>query len=143
MTYYVYSTATCSGTYVEYEKNSSNELSIKKKWPNGQPMQVTIQGGHGVAQASSSSHIFTPKGVVTQVTDDEMEWLLTNPAFKRHMDRGFISYDKKRVDPEKKAKDMAQKDGCAPITPSDYIKSENSSNDTPIYKAKSPVSFGV
>jgi hypothetical protein len=136
--YYVYSTATNSGTYVEYEKNASNELSIPKKWPNGKPMKVTIKGGHGLAQVGAAPYIHTPKGVVTQVTDEEMEWLKTNPAFIRHMDRGFITYDKKKVDPEKKAANMEQRDGSAPLTPQDYVKSEYSSKENVIYKAKHP-----
>jgi hypothetical protein len=135
MTFYVYSTATNSGTYVEYEQNSGHDISLPKKWPNGKPMQVTIKGGHGVA----NKHFFTPKGVVTSVTDDEMEMLLNNPAFKRHMDRGFITYDKKNIAPEKKAANMADKDGSAPLTPSDYVESENSEPGNRIYKLKNPV----
>ncbi len=132
MPFYVYSTATNAGTYVEYEKNASNELAIAKKWPNGKPMKVNINGGHGVA----NKHFFTPKGVVTQVTDDEMEMLLRNPAFKRHMDKGFMTYDKKNVAPEKKAANMAQKDGSAPLTPSDYEETENSTPTEKIYRRK-------
>lgn len=132
--YYVYSTATNSGSYVEYEKNASNELSIPKKWPNGKPMVVTIKGGHGL----SDKHFVTPKGVVTQVTDEEMEWLKTNPAFLRHMDRGFISYDKKKVAPEKKARDMEQKDNCAPLTPKDYEKAKDSDGNDMMFTTKKP-----
>lgn len=132
MVFYVYSTATNSGTYVEYEENSSNELSIPKKWPNGQPMKVTIRGGHGLAD----KYLFTPKGVVTQVSDEEMELLLRNPAFKRHIDRGFMTYDKKKIDPAKKAANMAQKDGSAPLTPADYIKSKSSEGNDHMYTPK-------
>lgn len=129
---YVYSTATNSITYVEYEKNASNELAIPRKWPDGKPMKVTIQGGHGVA----TKHFITPKGIITQISDNEMEWLLTNPSFKKHVAKGFMTYDKKKIDPEKKAKDMQDKDGSAPLTPSDYIESENSSPGNKIYKMK-------
>ena len=129
---YVYSTATNSITYVEYEKNAPRDISIPKKWPDGKPMKVMIHGGHGIA----NKHFLTPKGVVTQVTDNEMEWLLTNPSFKKHVERGFMVYDKKKVEPSKKAKDMEDKDGCAPVTPSDYIESENSTPGNVIYKMK-------
>ena len=132
MAFYVYSTATNSGTYVEYEKNMASDIAIPKKWPDGKPMRVTIKGGHGVA----NKHMFTPRGVVTKVDDREMEWLLTNPAFKRHMDKGFITYDKKNIAPEKKARDMEQKDGSAPLTPGDYEETENSHPGHRIYKAK-------
>jgi len=128
----VYSTATNSITYVEYEKNTNRDISIAKKWPNGKEMRVTINGGHGM----SNKHFVTPQGVVTQITEDELEMLLANPSFVRHMDKGFMSYDKKKVDPAKKAKDMEEKDGSAPITPSDFIETENSTPSQKIYKMK-------
>ncbi len=132
---YVYSTATNSITYVEYEKNTSRDISIPKKWPDGTPMKVTINGGHGVA----NKHFLTPKGVVTQVSDREMEWLLTNSSFVNHVDKGFMSYDKKKVNPEKKARDMENKDGSAPVTPADYVESENSSPGNKVYKMKKQI----
>ena len=132
MSIYVYSTATNSITYVEYEKNTNRDISIAKKWPNGKEMRVTINGGHGM----SNKHFVTPQGVVTQITEDELEMLLANPSFVRHMDKGFMSYDKKKVDPAKKAKDMEEKDGSAPITPSDFIETENSTPSQKIYKMK-------
>lgn len=132
MPFYVYSTATNSITYVEYEKNASSDIAIVKTWPDGLPMKVTINGGHGVA----NKHFLTPRGVVTQIQDREMEYLLTNEAFIRHVDKGFMVYDKKKVNPEKKARDMQDKDGSAPITPSDYIESENSTSTNKVYKMK-------
>jgi len=132
MTYYVYSTATCSGTYICYEDNPKADIAVPKRWPNGEPMKVTIQGGHGVA----NKHFVTPKGVVTAVTDQEFEMLQQNPDFKRHVDAGFLSYDKKKVDPEKKAANMAPKDGSAPLTPKDFEESANSSSENKIYKKK-------
>lgn len=133
MSAYVYSTATNSITYVEYEKNASNELAIAKKWPDGTPMRVTIKGGHGVATVL---HCITPRGVITQIKDHEMEWLLTNPSFKKHIAKGYMTYDKKKVNPEKKARDMENKDGSSPITPSDYVQSEHSTPGNIIYKMK-------
>jgi hypothetical protein len=132
MSFYVYSTATNSIIYAEYEKNASSDIAIFKKWPDGKPMKVVIHGGHGVA----NKHFLTPKGVVTQIQDHEMEYLLTNEAFIRHMDKGFMTYDKKKVDPAKKVKDMEDKDGSAPITPSDFIESENSTSTNKVYKMK-------
>ena len=135
MPFYVYSTATNSGTYVEYENNASNELAIPKKWPDGTSMKVTIKGGHGLAD----KHFVTPKGVVTKVTDSEMEMLLRNPAFKRHMDRGFMTYDKKNIEPWKKAANMAQKDGSAPLTPADYVAGKSSEGNDYIFTPKTSV----
>ncbi len=132
MTYYVYSTATCSGTYVMYEDTPPTANAVAKKWPNGKPMKITIKGGHGIAD----KHFFTPKGVVTILTDEEMDVLLQNKSFLRHMDAGHISYEKKNVAPEKKAASMAEKDGSAPLTPKDFEESENSTAGNKIYKEK-------
>jgi hypothetical protein len=132
MTYYVYSTATSSASYVVYVENSSKDLGVIKKDAQGKPLLVTINGGHGVA----NKHMFTPKGVVTIVNDEQMELLLANDSFQRHIKAGFITYDKKHVEPEKKAENMAQKDGSAPLTPDDFKESESSSSDTKIYKTK-------
>lgn len=132
MTYYVYSTATCGCDYVQYEDNSSKDLGVVKRRADGSPFRVTINGGHGV----SDKHFVTPRGVVTSVSDEDMDFLLQNHAFLRHVKAGFLAYDKKEVKTEKKVQDMNQKDGSSPITPADFEKGENSSADTPVYKKK-------
>ena len=101
--YYVCSTTTCSGIYVEYnpsEKSLNSHSTVKKK--------VLINGGHGVATVKN---LHTPKGVVTVVSDEDIEFLLKNSSFQRHVAAGHITYDKKKIDPEKKIVNMAQKDG--------------------------------
>jgi len=122
---YVYSTQTCGMHYAEYEKSSSKDIAkiIKK---------VLIKGGHGVA----NKHFLTPKGVVTTVSDEDMEFLLKSEAFNRHLKAGFMSYDKKEVLPEIKAANMKDKDGSAPLTPADFIESDNSSDSSKIYRKK-------
>lgn len=124
--YFVYSTLTCPNIFVTYLNNSSKDVSVPIK-------KVLIHGGHGVA----NKQFVTPKGVVTSVTEEEMEeHLLKNVSFMEHVANGFITYEKKKVDPEKRAADMKDKDGSAPITPADYEKSENSDEGTPVYKKK-------
>jgi hypothetical protein len=44
---------------------------------------------------------------------------LNNDAFKRHMAKGFVTYHKDQMDPEKLAADMDTRDGCAPLVPGD------------------------
>lgn len=132
MPYYVYSTSTCAVSYCVYEENSPNDIAVLKEWSDGQPMKVTIEGGHGV----SDKHMFTPQGVCTKVSDREMALLLDNKAFLRHMDKGFKSYDKKKVSAEKKARDMAAKDKSAPLTPADFVEGDNSDGNTTTYTTK-------
>lgn len=132
MTYYIYSTGTCGGDYVVYEDNNSKDLGVIKKDANGKQLRVSINGGHGLA----NKHMVTPKGVVTIVSDAEFELLKNNRSFQRHVAAGFISYDKKQVDPSKKAENMALKDSSAPLTPKDFDEGENSTPETKVYKTK-------
>jgi len=132
MSFYVYSTGTCSGIYTLYENTDPNSLPIVKRRPDGSHIKITIQGGHGV----SNKHFITPRGVMTKVSDDDMNILLENKSFQRHVKAGFITYDKKNVAPEKKAASMKEKDGSAPLTPQDFVESDLSTGDNKIYKAK-------
>ena len=121
---YVYSTATSAITYVEYEpdieKKSGHSKIVRK---------VTINGGHGVA----TKNLITPKGIMTKITDDDFEWLVQQPSFQNHMKRGFMSYDKNKIDPEKKAANMAKGDQSAPLTPNDFEKGGYSDENSRIY----------
>jgi hypothetical protein len=130
---YVYSTATCPISYVQYAPTSENESERRSRGGtshNRVIKKVTINGGHGVA----NKVLFTPKGVVTQVSDDDFEFLMQNESFKTHMARGYMTVDKKKVEPEKRAKNMADKDGSAPLTPKDFEKGENDLPDLRVYK---------
>jgi hypothetical protein len=134
---YVYCTASNSTTYCDYgvqteaDKNRGYNIARKK---------IHINGGHNVARpvrGGGLGAIHTPRGVVTEVSDEDLEILLQNKSFQRHMEAGFITIDKKKVDPEKRAADMAPADGSAPITPADFVKGKYSEEGAPIYKKKS------
>lgn len=107
MTQYVYSTLTADNEYVQWVKNGDHQ-NIERR--------VLINGGHGVM----NKNFLTPLGVATEVSDEEMAFLLQNDAFKLHVANGFIRMDKKKVDTEKVAADMKLRDNSAPIVPSDY-----------------------
>lgn len=126
--HYVYSTGTCSAYYCLYENNPNRNVAVIKK-------KVLIHGGHGVASNQVvGKNIFTPRGVVTQVSDDDMEFLLQNKTFQRHVEAGFICYDKKEISPEKKAANMSKGDKSAPLTPESFIEGDNSTKEAKIYK---------
>jgi hypothetical protein len=123
---YVYSTATCTTSYVLYkedkDKNSGFAEAVKK---------VTINGGHGVA----TKHLVTPKGIVTKVSEDDLAFLLADINFQRHMKAGFMMYEKsKKVDTEKKVENMAKGDNSAPLVPKDFTESKHSDENNRIYK---------
>lgn len=128
---YVYSTATCAIAYVKYQPPIDSENANRASSGYNKVLKrVVINGGHGV----NTKHLFTPSGVVTQVSDEDMEFLLQDENFKRHVKAGYMSYDKKKVDPAKKAANMADKDGSSPLTPKDFEKSENEDGDLRVYR---------
>lgn len=125
--YYVYSTITNDTYYSKFEDNNDKDISIAIK-------KVLIKGGHGIA----SKQLVTPYGVMTEVKNEDMEFLESNDAFQRHIEKGFITVLKKRDnDIEKVSKNLNEKDGSYPKTPRDYIRSEISDDfGKEIYKPK-------
>lgn len=85
---------------------------------------VHIKGGTGVA----NDRLVTPLGVMTEVSDEQLEQLEQNHGFQMHKKNGFITVQKKKADPEKVAGDMNAKDASAPLTPSDY---DNQAEEAP------------
>ena len=124
---YIYSTMTCGTTFAVYApKTDPNSLSRVVK-------RIEIKGGHGLKNPQA---IDTPIGVVTKVTDEELELLEQMVAFRQQVESGFLVVDKKQSDPEKKAASMNPKDNSAPLTPKDFEKSEELGEDVPTYKSK-------
>lgn len=106
---YVYSTATGGIDYVKYKPSSdrANHNEVVKK--------VSIAGGANLAPVVG--RLITPRGVVTKVSEKDLEFLLQDEAFKRHMEAGFMHVEKENLDADKVAKKMTARDASAPITP--------------------------
>lgn len=79
---------------------------------------VTIQGGANV----SNKHLWTPKGVVTEVTESQLDALQRHPVFAAHCRNGFISISLKKRDVDQIAQDMAGADQSAQETPATMAK---------------------
>ena len=125
--FYVYSTMTNSTEYVLYAKNSSRDLPIKTH-------SVLIKGG-----ANLADRVFhTPQGVVTQISDSDMEMLLKDYHFLKHVENGFIKYEKMKDEIEEVVKDMTPRDDSAPKTPDDpeFAESEPSNQVKNTFKKK-------
>lgn len=99
---YVYSTITNDTSYCHYEKGGADLPVLKRK--------VTIKGG----ATRGGKHIITPDGVVMHVSDDELEFLESNEAFKRHKTRGHIKVGKSQRDANEVARDMETHDASSP-----------------------------
>lgn len=111
---YVYSTATCGTDYHIYEDTGNRDLAVVKK-------KISINGGHGVA----NKNFVTPQGVVTIVSDEDLELLEKDYHFRKHVEAGFITVQKRKTEPEKVAADMKDKDLSAPLTPKDFETVDN------------------
>jgi len=77
--------------------------------------EVMIKGGAGVA----NDRLVTPRGVVTKITEQQLEQLRENAVFKVHEANGFIQVSEHSVDADAAASDMTGRDQSAPIVPQD------------------------
>ena len=78
---------------------------------------VVIKGGAGIA----NERIVTPRGVATEVTEEQVEYLRQNEIFKLHEKNGFVMVSESYADPDTVAADMTGRDNSAPIVPQDNI----------------------
>jgi len=104
-------------TDVIYTMWKSNPVGV-----NGAHKKVIIHGGHGVAHRRKHGGLETPNGILTKVTDDELELLEKDETFITHKKNGFIKVLKSEKPPaaEKVAKDMEQADASAPLSEKDF-----------------------
>ncbi len=109
----MYSTATGDMEYVEWAPRVKGEGG-----PNVKVHKVIIRGGAN----RIDRHHRTAKGVMTCVSNEDMEMLKANSNFKRHVEKGYMVVLDKDVSADKVAKDMAPKDGSAQLVEADFDK---------------------
>lgn len=106
---FVYSTLPAAQAYTSHKATGDEGLSIPER-------TVIIKGG-----ASLADHRFeTPLGVMTEITEDDFEFLKKNVVFMRHAQRGFIKVLDEKIDVEKVAADQNRASGDVPVTPQDF-----------------------
>lgn len=103
--HYVYSTLSSNQAYTLYQTGGAD-------LPVALP-PVLIKGGAGIA----NSHLVTPDGVVTEITDEQLAYLRQDPCFLHHEKHGFIKVSAAKVDVEKVVADMERRDQSAPVVP--------------------------
>lgn len=111
--FYVYSTLTGDVQYTNF-RQGGGDIPVAE-------VAVTIQGGAGVA----NDRFVTPRGVVTTVTEEQVEHLRANKVFQLHEQNGFVQISEAQVDPDKAAADMTGRDDSAPLVPQDMAKEED------------------
>lgn len=88
---YVYSTVTASIAYKVGDKT------------------IVIKGGANV----TDKHLWTPRGVATEVTREELDALRKIPSFAKREKEGYFSTSQFEKNPDKVAGDMAGADKSA------------------------------
>lgn len=96
--------------------------------------EVLVKGGAGVA----NDRLITPRGVVTEITEEQAEALRANPVFAMHEKNGFVQIGEAKVDPDEAAADMTGRDQSAPLVPEDLPADSRpmGSEDAPAEPAK-------
>lgn len=104
---YITSTLSNSVNYAIYGKTAGGLPVIKK--------EIIIEGGSNVINKLYA----TPHGVVTQISDEDLELLEAHPLFRRHKEAGFMKVSKsEKLD----ISSMEEKDTSAQLVDKDFTK---------------------
>lgn len=116
---WIYSTVTGPMRFVEYEipKNERQLATVKR--------EVTIKGGANLPLKS----LETPAAVATEVSNEELAFLMNNDSFKDGCSKGFLRVEAHKFEPQVVANDMTPKDGCAPKTDADFVTGDEAGSD--------------
>lgn len=125
--HYVYSTLTDTVNY-QVTANGGGDIPVGVQ-------DIVIHGGSNIPD----KFLRTPQGVVTPVTEQELEALRQNHVFRLHEANGFIKVSDKKTDPEKVAADMTTRDQAAPLVESDFDEDQQpktgAADDKPAVKS--------
>lgn len=107
---YVYSTLSSDMAYTNHAQGGAD---IPVDLP-----PVFVKGGAGVA----NDRLITPRGVATEITDEQAEYLRANKVFQLHEQNGYVQISDKEIDADKAAADMTGRDQSAPMVPQDFTE---------------------
>lgn len=110
---YIYSTLTSNNIFRIFGDASNGIKTIKAS--------ILIRGGAGV----SNEYLITPRGTVTEIDEEELKLLENHKQFKRMVERGFITVEKKQAEVETVVKDMTKKDKSSPKTKDDFKEGQS------------------
>jgi hypothetical protein len=109
MGYYVYSTLTSDNVYAAFGPAVDGVYQHRDG--------ILIRGGYGVATKT----LVTPRGAVTQITEEQHGRLVEDPLFKLHWDNGFLTIEKASAPAEAVAANMNQDDPSRPLEEGDLM----------------------
>lgn len=102
-------------TGVDYTFYKQNESKI-----NIVVDTIHVNGGADVVNKRT---LDTPQGVVTELTDEQLDKLKSHPVFQQHLKGGYVVIQSTEKEAQK-AKAHLEKDKSAQITPEDYEKGD-------------------
>lgn len=112
---FVYSTLANDNILVKYSiPEDKNKIPVETA-------RILIKGGAGV---STGKAFITPRGVVTQVTDEQLDILKSISDFQDHVKTGYMSFTDKEYSVESIVPDMIARDNSAPLIPQDFDESD-------------------
>lgn len=98
--------------YTFYKKNESKINIVVDT--------IHINGGADVVNKKT---LDTPQGVVTELTDEQLDKLKSHPIFQQHLQGGYVVIQSTEKEAKKAEQDL-EKDKSAQITPEDYEKGD-------------------
>lgn len=105
--HYVFCTLSCDQAYTKYEKGADGSNIVVGS--------IFIAGKANI----TNKNLITPKGMMTEVSDSDMEFLMGDYHFNEHVKNGFITVESKAAPVESVVRDMKAKDSSAPKTQED------------------------
>jgi len=102
---YVYSTLANDQAYHGFAKNDANDVATIER-------SVLIKGGAGVA----NDRIITPRGIRTEITEQDEAILQANKVFKLHEKNGFVLISQDDIDADQMGEMMSSDDKSRPLT---------------------------
>ena len=142
MTAYVYSVATNHSYFCVY----APKIDTKSIEPRMIAKKVLVKGKVNVSQLPGTKEkiidpdvmlnfLSTPKIAVTELTDEDMEFLKQNKNFMKGVENKIYAFVEKKVDHEKMRAKLAKGDKSRPLTPEGFEKkSDGSASDERIFK---------
>ena len=122
---FVISKLSADTEFVQYD-NIANGNELR----NAESRKVLIKGGNRVMEHGTFT---TPdNGVITEITKDEANFLMTLPAFMAQLESGFVKILNNKNDQEKSSKDMQIDDGGAQLTEDDFTEENGFADRTEI-----------
>jgi hypothetical protein len=112
---YIASTATTPIAFVKYADQPDPNMIAQEIH------RVVIKGGANLAD----KNLFTPRGVVTAITDKDWEVLCQDRKFAEMVEAGFMTILSSESDKDAAVRDLTPKDRSAPKTESDYRELAN------------------